>query len=1337
MKSSKVKSSMMNALYLSGVIGFAALPAFVQAAENTPAIKALLDQAAYWHEKAHNDLATSALQKILMVDPNNVDALYLMSLYASENGNKDEALEWRNKLTAASPQDPRLQSLDNAKVMQSISPSQLATARQFASQGNIPKAIESYQNVFNGNKPLDNLAVEYYLTMAGDPTTLPMAISGLQQRVAQLPNDTAARVALGKALTYQQATRRDGIAMLESMAASNREADAALRQALLWITPQPADERLYQAYQQRHPDDQVLADYYKKNIGGAAKGQGYSQLNSGDLASAKTQFESVLAINPNDGDALAGLGFIALRSGDFANAENYLNQAAKQGGANSAQLATQAQDAHFYGELDKAKKALASGNIDSALALSAPLAQATGDKGTSVALFRADLLRRKGDLSGTEQAYRNILAQNPQNNDAKLGLYYVLQQQKQDAQAQQVLQTVPSNLRPAAAPAGINVDPIRREAALALQRNDPQGALNLLQQALAKQPSNIWVRLDMARILQQQGNAAQAQSLMAEAAMPGAPADNLYAAALFAAENKDWSPSHRLLNQIPPARQTKEIRALSDRVEFNQKMATADAYLANGDSANAAIILRGLAQNPPSAPSDVGNLAKDLMAAGDSTTAVNLVRKNISNGIHGKAGDYAAQISVLTQSGLTQEAEALLSNPAIQSSTSPIEISRLRMGTTINQADALREQGQYAAAYDKLIVALQNDPQNIDLMLAMGRLYQSGKMNDEAGKVYAYLLKRDPTNEGARVGAVNVALAKGDVQSARQLMLGMRGPRTPERLLLAARVAEAEGDHEQALALLRSAKGKMIGLEGADSVSGANIAGLQLVDNPFINQTTRTQARTGSLYGAVLPWQNAAGDGVVAGGVNNLAATASVAQSGTLKQVDQMMDSLQDKTASWAQGNISIRSRDGESGLSELTEAKAPLTFAGVPFDTSRLSFTVTPVSLNAGSTSGTGSNRFGTGALQQGLEVKNATEASALAATTSAAALAAATTAQLQAQTDRETACQGTGSATQACTDARLAENDANTAKQLAANNLITAQTFSPNDFTADSPGSQQESGVELALALAGEDYKADIGTTPLGQDMSSLIGGLQWAPKLGQFARLAMTAERRPVIDSLLSYVGATDRISGQKWGAVTKNGGGLNLSYDDGDAGLYAGVNYYSYFGDNVKSNNAITSSVGAYIRPYRYDDRELKTGVNISYMNFSKNLSYFSFGQGGYFSPQDYVSVSFPVEYSQHYGNWNYKLGGAVGYQSYSQDESKYFPNNPALQAQLEQYVRDGYSTESSYAAQSKNGIGYNFKADGSYNLQKNMQIGGQVGYDTFGDYSETTALIYFRYLLDGK
>ncbi|MEG9339571.1 hypothetical protein V6S21_05975 [Klebsiella pneumoniae] len=36
------------------------------------------------------------------------------------------------------------------------------------------------------------------------------------------------------------------------------------------------------------------------------------------------------------------------------------------------------------------------------------------------------------------------------------------------------------------------------------------------------------------------------------------------------------------------------------------------------------------------------------------------------------------------------------------------------MADVINEADRLREQGNYAAAYDKLIRAMQSDPQNTD-----------------------------------------------------------------------------------------------------------------------------------------------------------------------------------------------------------------------------------------------------------------------------------------------------------------------------------------------------------------------------------------------------------------------------------------------------------------------------------------------------------------------------------------------------------------------------------------------------------------------------------------------
>lgn len=1317
MKKHKLSQAVIRAIYLVGIAGVASFSAATFAADTTnPAMKALFDQAAYWHERAHDDLAKDALQKVLLVEPDNAQAMYLMSLYSMQSGDKTSANQWREKLSAVSPDDPRLASLNSAKAMQSIPPAQLASARQMAAQGNVSGALSAYRTIFNGNQPLDSLATEYYLTMAGDKSLQPQAIAGLQQRIASRPDDTQARLGLGKVLTYQESTRRDGIKLLSTMAGSSTEADRSLRQALLWMAPQEGDRDLYQGYQARHPNDTGVMAYFQKNIGGAAKGQGFTALNSGDVTSAKSKFESVLADNPNDADALAGLGYIAQRSGNFEEASQYLSKAAAQGGPNSAQLSNQAQDSAFYAQLAKAKDAAGSGSYDAALAAVTPLTQVGGEKGQSASLLRADILRRKGDLPGAEQQYSAL----GDNADARAGLYYVLRQQNKTAEANQVLKTLPAGLQAKMNPPAVAdvIEPMRRQAAQAVANNDPQRALNILQQAQERQPSNVWVKLDMARILQSQGQTAQAQAIMAPSSRPGASSADLYAAALFASETKNWSTASALLSRIPRSSQNQGMRELAQRANYNAQMADAENYLQQGNTAAASNTLRALAQNPPSAPADVGSLAKNLAAAGQLPLAVQLVRQNMRQGVKGNAGDYADQVTVLNQAGLSNEAQAFLQNPQIQSGTSPTALANLRNGFVINQADQLREQGQYAAAYDKLVVALQADPQNRELMLAMARLYQSGKLNKQAGQVYNYLMSNDTPTQDARVGAINVALGEGDNQRAKTLMEGLTGPRTPDRLLLEARVAEAQGDHQQALALLRSAKGKMIGLEGADS--SAQVAGLQISDNPFINRSTRTSASrpaTQSSYGTVLPWQ--VSDQVSTPG-NIPAATAhptAVAQrNATEKQIDDMLDDLQGKTATWAQGDMSIRGRDGESGLSQLTEAKAPMSFAFVPFDTSRLSIGVTPVSLSAGSPSGTGNARFGQGALAAAQSAQKDVAAAAAAAGLDIANYS--TFAKLQ-------AAAAANSSTN-CTSANA------TSDQCVAYNTITGTD--PTTYAAPSAGNQSATGVEVNAALTGDSYKADIGSTPLGQDLNSLVGGVQWAPKLTDFTTLRVTAERRAVTDSILSYVGTKDNYSGKEWGQVTKNGGSINLSYDDGDAGFYAEGGYYSYLGNNVKSNTSVNANAGLYVRPYRYDDRELKTGINVGYMNFDKNLSYYSYGQGGYFSPQNYVSVSFPVEYTQKYDDWDLKLSGAVGYQSYSQDKSAYFPNNPELQKQLEDLVAEGYGTEAYYGGKTQNGIGWNAGVGGNYHLNKSMQIGGQVGYDTFGDYNESTAQVYFRYLM---
>lgn len=1322
-------------------LSMVALPAY--AAADNPALQALFDQANYWHQKAHDDLAREALQKVLLVDGNNAQALYLMALWSQQKGDAAEAAKWRARLGQLPTREARLAELDNDLQLQALPAAQLALARQQARSGNTAGALQTWRNTFSGNSPPASVAAEYYLTMAGDRSLLPQAVDNLRQFSARQPQDIGAKLALGKALTYQESTRREGLQMLEGLADGNTDADRSLRQALLWLVPRPGDAPLYQNFQQRHPRDQEVPDYYRKNVAVAEKDQGFSALDSGDIPAAQSAFDEVLQTNPQDADALAGLGYAAQRSGRYSQAADYLDRAAKLGGNDSQQRQQQADDARFYGQLANAQQALKSGDSAQALSLSAPLAQAEGEKGVAAKLFRADVLRLSDRPDRAEPIYRAVLADDAANRQAREGLFYVLRQQNRTAEANTLLASLPASVREAVTPRPVaSSAPLRHEAQQRLAAGDAQRAIGILQQGLQRFPNDGWLRLDLARIYQQQGNTAAAADVMQPAFRPGAGSSEIYAAALLASENDAWPQAQSLLSRIPPRDRNTDMRDLMRRVNFNQQMVVARRYLAQGSTAAAANTLKALAVDPPYNPLDAGNLAAGLAQAGDLSTAVAVVRNNMRRGVQGNAGDYAAQLAVLDRAGLAEEAQSFIDNPQLQARSTRMQLAGVRNGALINQVDELRERKQYAAAYDRLIGALQQDPQNGDLMFAMARLYQSGKMNKEAAVVYNYLMTRDRPGQEAREGAINTALALNDVAKARELAAGLHGEPSPQRLLLLARVSEADGDRSRALGYLRSAKGKMLGLEGSHVGSAVDIGGLALADNPFINRTTLSAVPSPSTYGNAMPWQQSpdARDYRSIDGVSG--------PNQTLRQIDTLMDSLQAETGTWAQAGVQVRGRDGEEGLSKLNEVKAPLTWSSSPLGDARVDFTVTPMTLSAGSASGDAYRRLGTGAAgvavaNQIQNIKNEQDSlNALRATDSANGNTKGVDAFNAANPDVASALDSLNGIDTAdynpFTNSGLSNLNAingNTALKnyLAASsrkvNLDSASTYSSDPQTA--------SGVELNLALSGESYRIDLGSTPLGQDLSTLVGGIKWAPKLTDYLTLILTGERRAVADSLLSYVGMKDQYSGKRWGRVTKNGANALLSYDDGDAGFYAGGGGYGYTGENVASNNALMANAGVYVRPFHSSDRELKTGINISWMNFSKNLSNYSFGQGGYFSPQDYISVSLPVDFSQTYDDLSVKLGGSVGYQSYTQNSSAYFPNNGEYQSLLEEMVTAGYAKEASFGGSSKSGIGYNIHAGADYKINKNVTIGGQLGYDTFGDYNESTAQLHLRYMLGGK
>ncbi|WP_312174434.1 cellulose synthase subunit BcsC-related outer membrane protein [Pseudescherichia sp.] len=1318
----------LSTLCLSGALTLGAVSQ-AQAAPNDAALKALFDQANYWHEKSHDDLASESLKKVLMVDANNTQALYLMALWAQQNGDLQTAAQWRARLAAVAPADAGLQALDNAKQLAQVPQGQLTLARQQARSGNVPAALATWRSMFNGDTPPPSLAPEYYLTMGSDKSLYPQAVGELQRFVAENPQDNAARVALGKMLTWREETRRDGIALLEPMASGSREADDGLRQALLWLGPQAGDERLYDNFLQRHPQDGDVQAYYRKNVGGAAKGEGFTALNSGDTGSAKRQFEQVLQTNPEDADALAGLGYIAQRNGDYKAASQYLNRAASQGGDASAERKTQAEDAAFYGQLAEAQQALKEGNVSQALALSAPLAQQSGERGTAAKLFRADVLRHNKDYPQAEQALRAVLNDQPQNAAARENLFYVLREQNKSDEAQAMLRTLPASLQAKLQPrivTGLPGDPIRRQAQQAAAAGNTQQAIAILQQGVSRLPDDPWLRLDLARLLQKSGSGDEASSVMAPVARNGAGASSLYAAALFASENGAWQQSQTLLSRIAPASQNGQMRDLAQRVNYNLQLATAERYLAQGNNVAAANTLKTLTHRPPESPVDAGKLAKLLAQSGDLSGAVALVRENLRQGVQGNAGDYADQVTVLNKAGLDNEAQAFLANPELQARSTPTQLAGIRNGYVINEADQLREQGNYAAAYDKLMRAMQSDPQNTDLMFAMARLYQTGKMNKEAGVVYDYLITRDTDDQAARVGAIDVALAENNVEKAQTLAGGLRNDSSADRMLLLARLEEAKGNHQQAMTYLRSARGKLLGMASTNAAATPTIGGVLLADNPFVGNSKMASRST---YGEDnnLPWQvaqTAREPGSTLPGTTRTDLPMETVQSRTLRQVDEMMQDLQQKTGMWVQGGVEIRGRDGESGTSKLTEAKAPLTWSSSPFGESRFEFTATPITLSAGSASGDAWRRYGTNPLNNA--ISNIT--SSIDNTENSADPTAANFSDL---------LDYNGENLSPMTDAGLANlaslYDSGRLKALSVSNFKS----SLDNRISSSTESQKASGVELAMALSGEQYRVDIGTTPLGQDLSTLVGGVQWSPKLTDYLTLMFKGERRAVTDSLLSYVGMKDAYSGKTWGRVTKNGGSVQLGYDDGDAGFYVNGGGYSYIGENVANNTSMNASAGVYLRPYHDDFRALQTGLNVSWMDFSKNLSYYTYGQGGYFSPQNYVSVSLPVDFSQKIDNWKLNVGGSVGYQSYSQDSSDYFPTSGEAQDLLKDLYDLGYARDYRYGGSSESGVGYTVRAGVDYNVNKEMTIGGKVGYDTFGNYNESTAGLYFRYMLGGN
>lgn len=291
---------------------------------------------------------------------------------------------------------------------------------------------------------------------------------------------------------------------------------------------------------------------------------------------------------------------------------------------------------------------------------------------------------------------------------------------------------------------------------------------------------------------------------------------------------------------------------------------------------------------------------------------------------------------------------------------------------------------------------------------------------------------------------------------------------------------------------------------------------------------------------------------------------------------------------------------------------------------------------------------------------------------------------------------------------------------------------------------GSQDASGAGLSVGFEQGGFHVDVGTTPLGFGETGIVGGVGYRGRVGDTLTWSGEASRRAVTDSLLSFAGVSDARNGLQWGGVTATGARMAATVDNGLLGGYASLAWHRLQGTHVAGNDRQELGAGVYVHALETANQSLTAGLNLTAMQYDRNLSGFTYGHGGYFSPQRYVDVGVPLHWNGRSATQRlaWQVDASVGVQSFKEDPADYFPLDPAMQ----QAAYDAASlaallgltqryVEPVYSGQTKTGVSYNLSAAAEWQLSTQLFLGGRMEFNNARDYRQFGTNVYLRFLLD--
>ena len=273
-----------------------------------------------------------------------------------------------------------------------------------------------------------------------------------------------------------------------------------------------------------------------------------------------------------------------------------------------------------------------------------------------------------------------------------------------------------------------------------------------------------------------------------------------------------------------------------------------------------------------------------------------------------------------------------------------------------------------------------------------------------------------------------------------------------------------------------------------------------------------------------------------------------------------------------------------------------------------------------------------------------------------------------------------------------------------------------------------QTADGVSLAAGWKNQTWQMDIGTTPLGFDVVDVVGGISYSGDVGDIG-YTLNLHRRPLSNSLLAFAGQRDPNTNTTWGGVRATGAGVSASYDQGEEhGFWGSVDADSLKGKNVEDNWKVRWMGGYYYKLLNENNQRLTVGANNMLWHYNKDLGDYYLGQGGYFSPQKYISFSVPVTWRKRTENWSWELSSSASWSHSQTSDRKLYPHASLLNNGGINYPA-GADTN---AGTSSNGFGYTAQALIERRLNEHWSVGAGIDLQHAKDYTPSHALIYLRY-----